>query len=53
MARSRKRKPKAPRFPRNKWLPGQKPRVEKPKKGPGSYDRLAERQAVRREKESE
>ena len=34
-----KRGPKKPRFPRKQWVAGQAPRVEKPKKGRGSYDR--------------
>jgi hypothetical protein len=41
MARSR-RKPKKVPFPPKKWLPGQAPRIEKPKKGAG-YDRTRER----------
>jgi hypothetical protein len=41
MARSRKKAKKVP-FPPKKWLPGQAPRIEKPKKGAG-YDRTQER----------
>ena len=44
MAPARKnRKLKKPRFPRKRWVAGQAPRVEKPKKGRGSYDRRQER----------
>ena len=37
--RGKRKKPKKPHFPRRLWTAGQKPRVEKPKKGKGSYDR--------------
>jgi hypothetical protein len=50
MARRRKRdKLPAPRFPREKWLPGQAPRIEKPKKGRGSYHRQTEADRVRKD----
>ena len=35
-----------PRFPRRQWVAGQAPRVEKPKKGRGSYDRRGEKREV-------
>ena len=41
-----KRGPKKPRFPRKQWVAGQAPRVEKPKKGRGSYDRRQEKREV-------
>jgi hypothetical protein len=41
MSRSRKKAKKVP-FPPKKWLPGQAPRIEPPKKGAG-YDRSRER----------
>ena len=41
-----KRGPKKPRFPRKQWVAGQAPRVEKPKKGRGSYDRRGEKREV-------
>jgi hypothetical protein len=51
--RRRKRKsPKVP-FPRRQWEPGQAPRVEKPKKGRGAYDRTRASHNVRGEAESE
>jgi hypothetical protein len=54
MAAKRKRsRPKKPRFPRRQWLPGQAPRVEKPKKGKGSYDRNREDRALRKDVEKE
>jgi len=43
MARGRKRgRTKRVRFPRRTWEPGQKPRIEKPRKG-GGYDRTREK----------
>ena len=43
MSRSKRRgKQPKPKFPRRTWEPGQKPRVEKPKKG-GGYDRTRQR----------
>jgi stalled ribosome alternative rescue factor ArfA len=41
-SRGKRKKSRGPRFPRRKWDPGQKPRIEKPKKGKGSYDRTRE-----------
>ena len=47
--RGKRKKSRGPRFPRCTWQPGQKPRVEKPKKG-GGYDRT--RQKRQNEKET-
>jgi len=49
MSRSKRKKPKTPHFPRRLWTAGQAPRVEKPKKGKGSYDRDREDRALRKE----
>jgi hypothetical protein len=49
MSRSKRKKPKKPHFPRRLWTAGQKPRVEKPKKGKGSYDRVREGRGLRKE----
>ncbi|MCX5655731.1 MAG: hypothetical protein NTY65_13920 [Planctomycetota bacterium] len=51
--RDKRKKPKKPHFPRRLWTAGQKPRVEKPKKGRGSYDRTGEDRAIRREAEED
>ena len=48
-SRGKRKKSRGPRFPRRTWEPGQKPRVEKPKKG-GGYDRT--RQKMRDEEET-
>ena len=53
MSRSKRKKAKKPHFPRRLWTPGQKPRVEKPKKGRGSYDRTREDRAIRRDVEED
>ena len=41
-SRGKRKKSRGPRFPRRTWEAGQKPRVEKPKKG-GGYDRTREK----------
>lgn len=41
--RRRKKKAELPKFPRRQWEPGQAPRIEKPKKGRGTYDRDREK----------
>jgi hypothetical protein len=46
---AKRRRKKGPRFPREKWLPGQAPRIEKPKKGRGSYHRRTEADRVRKD----
>jgi len=52
-ARRKKAKIKKPHFPRRLWTAGQKPRVEKPEKGRGSYDRDSEGRALRKEVQGE
>ena len=52
-ARRKKTKAKKPHFPRRLWTAGQKPRVEKPKKGRGSYERDRAGRALRREVEED
>jgi len=47
--RGKRKKPKKPHFPRRLWTAGQKPRVEKLKKGKGSYDRGREGRTIRKE----
>ncbi|MBM4018165.1 MAG: ribosome alternative rescue factor ArfA [Planctomycetes bacterium] len=47
--RGKRGKPKKPRFPRRRWLPGQAPRIEKPRKGKGSYDRSRQGRDARRQ----
>ena len=49
----KKAKIKKPHFPRRLWTAGQKPRVEKPEKGKGSYDRVREDRALRRQAEED
>ena len=44
--RRRNKKVPVPRFPPQKWQPGQAPRIEKPKKGRGSYERGGQRRAA-------
>jgi len=51
--RGKRKKPKKPHFPRRLWTAGQKPRVEKPKKGRGSYERDRAGRALRREVEED
>ncbi len=43
---NRRKKKALPRFPPQKWQPGQAPRIEKPKKGRGSYERGGHRRAA-------
>ncbi len=43
--RGKRKKSRGPPFPRRTWEPGQKPRVEKPRKGRGSYDRTRQKRA--------
>ena len=40
---SKRRSQKKPRFPRQRWRPGQQERAETPKKGKGAYRRSHER----------
>jgi len=42
-AKARRRRRDKPQFPRKQWQPGQQERIEKPRKGRGSYDRTRQK----------